>query len=204
MVDLWPWLTLALLGAFHGLNPAMGWLFAVGLALQQRNRSAVRRALVPIALGHAASIAVVTAALVLMRVTLDERDLRLGVAGLLLAFGGYRLFRGLRHKAWVGMRVGFGGLVFWSFLTSSVHGAGLMVMPALLHAGHAPAGTVGSLGTAVVAVGVHTLAMLAVAFAVALAVFDRVGLGILRRAWVNVDVVWALVLLVSGALTLVI
>jgi hypothetical protein len=215
VVDLWPWLTLALLGAFHGLNPAMGWLFAVGLGLQERDRTAVPRALVPIALGHAVSIGVVAAALAAARVALDGRDLRLGVAGVLVAFGGYRLLRGFRHKARGGMRVGFAGLAFWSFLTSAVHGAGLMVLPPLLelqgrvhhaHAGHAPqSGTAemaGSLGMALAAVGVHTLAMLAVALVVAVAVFDRLGLGVLRRAWVNVDVVWALVLLVSGALTL--
>lgn len=218
---MWPWLTLALLGAFHGLNPAMGWLFAVGLGLQERDRRAVVRALVPIALGHAASLAATAAVLVAARGTLDARTVRLGVAGVLVAFGGYRLVRGFRHKARAGMRVGFAGLAFWSFLTSSVHGAGLMAMPALLeldvgagataapathgHAGHAPAAAqaAGSLGMMLAAVGVHTLAMLAVAGVISLAVFDRLGLGILRQAWVNLDLLWALVLLLSGALMLV-
>ncbi|HEX7125281.1 MAG TPA: hypothetical protein VF406_05805 [Thermodesulfobacteriota bacterium] len=193
MADLWPWVTLALLGAFHGLNPAMGWLFAVGLGLQERNRRAVGRALVPIALGHAASLAATAALLAAARGTLDERTVRLGVSGALVAFGGYRLVRGVRHKARAGMRVGFAGLALWSFLASSVHGAGLMAMPALLELGAA---------TTAAAVGIHTAAMLAVAGVIALAVFDRFGLGLLRRAWVNLDLLWALVLLLSGLLML--
>ncbi|HEY8368468.1 MAG TPA: hypothetical protein VIM86_04060 [Thermodesulfobacteriota bacterium] len=217
MVDLWPWVTLVLLGAFHGLNPAMGWLFAVGLGLQERDRGAVARALVPIAIGHAASLAATAALVAAARGALDERTVRLGVAGVLVAFGGYRLVRGVRHKARAGMRVGFAGLVLWSFLASSVHGAGLMAMPALLalgaaapgtsgtpapsgHAGHAsaPLPAFGSAAAAAAAVGIHTVAMLAVAGVIALAVFDRFGLGVLRRAWVNLDLLWALVLLLSG------
>lgn len=199
----------------------MGWLFAVGLALQERDRAAVPRALAPIALGHALSIAAAAAVLAVARVVVDGPRLRVGVAGVLLAFGSYRLLRGFRHKAWVGMRVGFAGLALWSFLTSAVHGAGLMAMPALLelggaaqpsmsghmHAGHAPPGGVaemaGSLTTVLAAVAVHTLAMLAVAGGVAMVVFDWLGLGVLRRAWVNVDIIWAVALLVSGMVMLV-
>ena len=62
MTELWPWLALAGLGMFHGVNPAMGWLFAVALGLHRHSRQVVVLALVPIALGHALSIAVVLAA----------------------------------------------------------------------------------------------------------------------------------------------
>ncbi len=211
MTDPWPWAALALLGAFHGLNPAMGWLFAVALGLQERDRRAVLRALVPVALGHAASIAAVAAVVAAARALIDLRLLEAGAAAALLGFGAWRLLRGFRHRSRVGMRVGFPDLLLWSFLASTGHGAGLMIVPALLrlpadgaaaaHAHGALAGTIaGSAGQALAAVGVHTLAMLAAAAAVAVVVFDRVGLGILRRAWVNLDLVWALALLATGAL----
>lgn len=216
MTHLWPWVTLALLGAFHGINPAMGWLFAVGLGLQERDRAAVLRALVPIALGHAASIATVVVAVWAARVLIDPHAVQLAAGGVLAAFGAYRLLRGFRHRARVGMRVGFSDLVLWSFLTSTAHGAGLMVVPPLLGLSGAgdPAATAnphlaigaavaGSVAQALAAVGLHTLAMIAVAGAVAVVVFDRVGLGILRRAWVNLDLLWGLALVGAGLLMLV-
>lgn len=216
MTDVWPWATLVLLGAFHGVNPAMGWLFAVGLGLQERDRAAVQRALIPIALGHAASIASVVAAVGAARALIDPYAVRLASAGVLVVFSAYRLLRGSRHRARVGMRVGFSDLTLWSFLTSTAHGAGLMVVPALLGlpagGGHAAtahsqlamgAAVADSVGQALATVAVHTLAMLAVAGAVALVVFDRVGLGFLRRAWVNIDLLWALALVAAGALMFV-
>ena len=62
-LDAWPWLALAGLGAFHGLNPAMGWLFAVALGLHRQSRRIVWLSLLPIALGHAVSVAIVVARL---------------------------------------------------------------------------------------------------------------------------------------------
>ncbi len=215
MTDFWPWVALALLGAFHGLNPAMGWLFAVALGLQARDRSAVLRALVPIAVGHAASIAAVAAAVALARASIDPRSLRLAAAAALLAAGVWRLVRGMRHRTRVGMQVGFRELALWSFFAATAHGAGLMVVPALLGlpraGGHpatahphvsADAALASSVGQGLAAAAVHTAAMLAVAGAVALVVFDRVGLGILRKAWINFDLLWALALLGTGALML--
>src|SRR5436189_910716 len=106
MNDLWPWLTLFGLGAFHGINPAMGWLFAVALGLQEEKRAAVLRALPPIALGHALSIGFVIAAVLAARIALPRLALKLIAAAVLFAFGTYRLFRS-RHPNWAGMRVGF-------------------------------------------------------------------------------------------------
>jgi hypothetical protein len=210
--DLWPWLALAGLGLVHGANPAMGWLFAVALGLQERDGRAVRRALVPIALGHAASIAAVAVAVGILRVVVSGRTLHLAAGGALLAFGLHRLTRLSRHPRWVGMRVGARDLVAWSFLMSTAHGAGLMLVPPLL--GLAPpvlssdphlalAAALGpSLGTATGAVAVHTLAMLATAGLVAVLVFERLGVGVLRRTWVNVDLLWAGALVAIGAVTL--
>src|SRR5690348_2465600 len=127
-------LTLIALGAFHGLNPAMGWLFAVALGLQEGRRAAVLRALPPIALGHAASVAAVLALLVAARGAAPAAAVRTVSALALVGFGAYKLIAGASHPRWVGMRVGARDLVAWSFLMSSAHGAGLMLLPALLGA----------------------------------------------------------------------
>src|SRR6187455_1079342 len=152
MQTLWPWLTLALLGAYHGINPAMGWLFAVALGLQEHRRSAVARAFAPIALGHAVSVAAVVALLGAAQALVDLDLLRLIGAAALVIFGIYKLLAPMSHPRWVGMRVHFGDLTAWSFLMATAHGAGLMLLPVLLwlpseatqpvhamadHAGHA-------------------------------------------------------------------
>jgi hypothetical protein len=211
---IWPWLALAGLGLFHGINPAMGWLFAVGLGLQRRSGVAVVQALPPIALGHAVSIAVVAAALGLARAAVDAALLRLAAALCLIAFGAYHLVRGYRHQFRVGMQVGFLDLALWSFLMATAHGAGLMVMPVLLelpagaasaHAGSHDAvvsALTGSLWTGLLAVTVHTVAMLVAAGAIACVIYAWVGLAVLRRAWINLDVVWSVVLIGTGLIFL--
>src|SRR5882724_3001613 len=132
MSPLWPWLTLFGLGAFHGLNPGMGWLFAVALGLQEQKRAAVFRALPPIALGHALSVGIVIAGALLACANFSHTALRFSSATLLFAFGAYRLVRS-RHPNWVGMRVGFRDLTLWSFIMASAHGAGLMLIPLFMN-----------------------------------------------------------------------
>jgi hypothetical protein len=212
----WPWLALAALGAYHGLNPAMGWLFAVALGLQERRRGAVLQALPPIALGHAVaiSLAVVVVGVAQIMVPLDV--LRYVCAGVLILFGLYKLAR-RKHPRWVGMRVGFRDLTAWSFLMATAHGAGLMLVPVLLglspnghaHAGHdhgAHAAHASHLsGPALAdlaAVGLHTLAMFAVMGVVAVLVYERLGVMVLKRAWFNLDLVWAGALIAAGVVTL--
>jgi hypothetical protein len=222
MNQLWPWLTLFGLGAYHGINPAMGWLFAVALGLQEKSRRAVLRAVPPIALGHALSIGIVVALLWLARASFPERPLRYGAAAILFGFALYRLLR-FRHPNWVGMRVGFRDLTLWSFLMASAHGAGLMLVPVLLawpHANgadlsmremhgshtshpamaHMPAAAGSLQGLA--AVGMHTLGYLSVATLIALLVYEKLGVAILRRAWFNLDLIWIIALMVSAALIL--
>ena len=114
MTSAWPWLALVALGAFHGLNPAMGWLFAVALGLQRRSRAAVLWSLLPIAVGHALSVALVVVAVGVLRPFVDFRVLQVGAAVTLIAFGLYRLLA--RHRARVGMQVSGGDLLIWSFL----------------------------------------------------------------------------------------
>jgi hypothetical protein len=200
----WPWAALALLGAYHGVNPGMGWLFAVGRGLQEQRRQAVLNSLLPIALGHEVSIVVVVVAVSLSEQFVPPHLIRLVAALLLVAFGLYKLARPRSHPRGFGMRVGFAGLAGWSFLMSSAHGAGLMLAPVLL--GMPVVGAYHSLGEislqAAFAATVHVTAMLAVMAVVAIAVYEKVGLGILRRGWFNLDLGWSLVLVASGALTL--
>lgn len=206
----WPWLALIGLGAYHGLNPAMGWLFAVALGLQERRRAAVVRALGPIALGHLASIALVVALVTGARLVVAPTALRVAGALALVAFGLYKFLRPRSHPRWVGMRVTGPELALWSFLMSSAHGAGLMLFPVLLDLpAAASAGALHEVPLATssavegaAAVLVHTLAMLAFMGAVALVVYDRVGLRVLRRAWVNLDLVWAGAVIAAGFATL--
>jgi len=208
----WPWLALAGLGAFHGINPAMGWLFAVALGLQRKSRAAVLWSLLPIAAGHALSVALVISAVNALRPFVDLVALQVGAAVALIAFGLYRLLA--RHRARVGMQVGIADLVLWSFLMATAHGAGLMLLPVLLgmpsgilhhdHVHMVEATAVGGSAINVVAaVAVHTAAMLTVAGAIAIAVYEWVGLAFLRRGWINLDLVWVLALIGAGAILLV-
>src|ERR671913_2267712 len=127
----WPWLSLLALGAFHGLNPGMGWLFAVALGLQERRLRAVINALGPIALGHALAIGLAAVAVSTLGLVIPQRMLLTLGGGVLLGFAAYKVATRFRHPRWVGMRVGPRELVLWSFLMASAHGAGLMLVPVL-------------------------------------------------------------------------
>jgi hypothetical protein len=203
----WGWPALLLLGAYHGLNPGMGWLFAVALGMQERRRAAVAWSLVPITLGHALAIAVAIAAAGVLGIVLSLGHLKVIVAATLVAVGGYRFIRH-RHPKGGGMRVGFRDLTVWSFLMASAHGAGLMVLPVLFglsageHAGHSAAAQ--SLPSASLAVGIHTAGYLVVTALVAAVIYEKVGLAVLRKAWVNMDLIWAGGLVLTGLLTLMI
>ena len=203
----WGWPALLLLGAYHGINPGMGWLFAVALGMQERRRAAVAWSLVPITVGHAFAIAAAIAAAGLLGIIVSLDQLKLIVAAALFAFGGYRLFRH-RHPKGGGMRVGFRDLTLWSFLMATAHGAGLMVLPVLFgvsageHARHSAG--VRSLPSALLAVGIHTAGYLVVTALVAAIIYEKIGLAVLRKAWVNVDLIWAGALVLTGLLTLII
>jgi hypothetical protein len=209
------WLTLVGLGAYHGLNPAMGWLFAVALGIQQNNSRAVWQALVPIALGHAASVALAAIAIVMLQTFITMTTLQLVMAFLLILFGIYKLINWYRHPRWVGMRVNWRELTGWSFLMATAHGAGLMIAPALIglismqeshaaHGGHASMGVDASAGLGVgLAVGTHTLGMFFTMALVAWVVYRKLGLMVLKKGWVNFDLIWAAALILVGIITLV-
>ncbi len=205
------WLML-LLGAYHGINPGMGWLFAVALGMQEQKGSAVVRALVPIAVGHAVAIGSVALTAAVLGMTLPLAAIRFTVAAILMGLGVYSLVRH-RHPRWVRMQVGFRDLTVWSFLMASAHGAGLMVVPVLLgsntveahgrFAGHNPmSAAAASPWATVLATAVHTIAYLVVTGLLAWLVYRRFGLALLRKTWVNFDMIWAVALVVTGVVTL--
>jgi hypothetical protein len=206
--ELWPWLALAGLGAFHGVNPAMGWLFAVALGLHRHSRTVVLSALLPIAIGHALAILAVALAVVLLGIVIDQGTIRLGGGALLIGWAAYHTLYGSRHRVRFGMQVGMLGLGAWSFLMATAHGAGLMLVPVLipLCLAAAPAQELtaaGSLPVTLAAVGVHTLAMLATTGVIALAVYEWFGLAFLRKGWINLDLVWTIALVATGLILFV-
>ncbi len=193
----------------------MGWLFAVALGLQEQKRGAVFRALPPMVLGHALSIGIIIAAVLVARVSMPHRALKIAAAAILFAFGLYRLLRS-RHPNWVGMRVGFGDLTLWSFIMASAHGAGLMLVPFFLpspaageshhhdaHQMHAWAfANFNAPSLLIAAVAVHTLGYLLTTALVAFVVYEKVGVAILRHAWFNLDLIWMLALMITGVFVL--
>ena len=203
--DLWPWLTIAGLGAFHGLNPAMGWLFAVALGLHRHNRRVVWLAPFPMAVGHALSITVAASAFLWAGLMIDPHAMRIGGGIVLIGWALYHARYGHRHRVRIGMQAGLAALAVWSFLMATAHGAGLMLWPVLMPLcfSVSPASSSAApFSTALLAIGIHTLAMLIITTAVAVIVYERVGLEILRRAWLNVDIIWMLALLLAGGLLL--
>lgn len=209
MSDRYVWLALILLGCYHGVNPGMGWLFAVALGLQERSTKAVVGAIVPITLGHLASVAAIVALALSAAMVFPPTLVHRVSAAILLTFGLYRLLR-LRHPRWVGMRVGFWGLTLWGFLMASAHGAGLMLLPFVTAKSSPPMAMPMAMPQPVVAgpiiglamVAVHTAAYVATMLVVALVVYTKFGVSFLRTAWLNVDVFWAAALLLAGVIAL--
>jgi hypothetical protein len=185
------WLML-LLGAYHGLNPGMGWLFAVALGMQEQKSTTITRSLAPIALGHALAVGGAVAIAVLLGVTLPIEALRNIVATLLVGLGVFFLVKHW-HPRWVRR---------------------LMVVPVLLRKGTAQAYGGGVTGhdyahtaaamspvAALFATAVHTAGYLVVTALVAWIVYRKVGLAVLRKAWFNIDVLWAVALVATGVVT---
>ncbi|HYL59134.1 MAG TPA: hypothetical protein VEU51_09695 [Candidatus Acidoferrales bacterium] len=213
MTAAWPWIAVAALGAYHGVDPSMGWLFAVALGLQEQSRAKVVRSLGPIAVGHLASIAAVVAIIGGLRLFVAIDWLRPLGAGALIAFGLFRFVWPRAHPRWVAMRVNSAELALWSFLMASAHGAGLMLFPILIgmtpHSAHgahhmAAAHAAHTVAQAIAVVLLHTGTMIVVMGAIAILVYDYVGLAILRSAWINLDTVWASALVAAGVFSLLI
>lgn len=211
--EIWPWTAILLLGVWHGVNPGMGWLFATALGMQERRGSAVLRALLPLAAGHALAIAGAVMVALTLGLAVPPSVLQWVVAAALVALGAARLVSH-RHPRYGGMRVTARQLTLWSLIMASAHGAGLMVLPFVLrvapgaeHAGHvehaaglAPVMPPDALA-ALVATALHTVGYLAVTAAIALVVYHKLGLRLLRQIWVNLDLVWGVALIATGVAT---
>lgn len=228
MHGAWPYVLLGLLGAYHGLNPAMGWLFAVGLGLQERSRGAVLRSLLPIAVGHECSILLIAALVLGLGVVADSTVLHVSAGLALIGFGVFRFIKPHAHFRWTKMRVNRRELSWWSFLMATAHGAGLMVAPVLIGAGAASSAAAqqmpgmdmssspvvhdhelmhvqsASLSLPGSALGLllHVTSMVLVMGVVAVVVYDRLGVRVLRRAWVNTEWLWAGAFVLAGVVTL--
>jgi hypothetical protein len=189
----------------------MGWLFAVARGLQGGGRAAVVGALGPIALGHGAAILIPAALVAGLWPSVDLSALRLMAAAALIGFGVYRLVAGYRHRVRFGMQASVSDLALWSFLMATAHGAGLMVVPAFLEiCGHDASGQgarhllttdlpmMAGMDSALKATLVHTAAMYMVTAALALLIYEWVGLAVLRRGWVNLDLLWSSGLIAVG------
>ncbi len=202
MANLWPWLAVAGLGAFHGLSPANGWMFAAAWGVRARDGAQARRALLPIVIGHAASVAVVACAFA-QGMSMD-RTLVQGVAGaLLVGTASYRLLRGAEQRTPISTQAGHAGIALWSFLMATAHGAGLMLVPALvlLCLADNPAREITASGSlALAAVGVHTAAMLVTTGVIATAVCRGVAMHPRLRSGTAPCQAWTAALAVTGML----
>lgn len=187
--------TAVLFGLFHGVNPAMGWLFALFRALFHKDRSLLFKSLGPIALGHALSVGIVVLVMVGAQSLLPVTPVRWGAAVIVLAVGLYKLWRVGRHPGWRSLQVKNWDLFLWSFLCATSHGSGLMLVPALF--GHQ------GFGTALLIMGLHSGVMLLAMASIAVLIHDRVDLNRVRRFWLNFDLVWAYGLVVAGVLSIV-
>lgn len=208
MTDIWPWLALAGLGAFHGINPAMGWLFAVALGMHRKSRRVLWLSLIPIAVGHAISIAVVVAAVVTLGFVVDRLLLEVAAGLFLLAWAAYYAVYGHRHRVRIGMQASMVGLGVWSFLMATAHGAGLMLVPFIIPLCLSASPSQDIVATqswpiALAAVAVHTGAMLVVIATIAAIVFEWIGVAFLRRGWINLDRVWIAALAATGLFLIV-
>jgi hypothetical protein len=204
METLWPWLAVAGLGALHGSSPANGWMFAAAWGVRAGDGAQVRRALLPIAIGHAASIAVVAGAFA-QGMSMD-RALVQGLAGaLLVGAASYRLLRGAGQCTPISTQAGHTGIALWSFLMATAHGAGLMLVPALvpLCLADNPAReitTSGPMVLALAAVGVHTAAMLVTTGVIATGVCRGVAMHPRLSSGATPRQAWTAALAVTGVL----
>jgi hypothetical protein len=211
----WPYILLGLLGAYHGLNPAMGWLFAVALGMQERSRRAVVRSLLPIAIGHECSIVLVAALVLGLGVLADSSALHLGAGIGLIVFGIFRFVKPHAHFRWTTLTVNRRELSWWSFLMSTAHGAGFMVAPVLIGAGAADTARASSdhelqhLQTASMSIPgsglallLHVGSMILVMAVVSVVVYEKLGVAMLRQAWLNTEWLWAGSFVLAGTVTL--
>ncbi len=205
------WLAVVASGAYHGVNPGMGWPLAVSAGLMGKGGRDVAAALVPLAAGHLLAMVVILLPFALMTALLDwQREIRIGAGGAVFAFGAYRLLDRRHPRALARIRPS--QLVLWSFAIATAHGAGLMLLPIYLglcsaedlDAAHRASSILmaGNAGMAVLVSLVHALAVVTAGGLIALLVHRWLGLKFISRSWFNLDVLWAGSLMLIGAIGL--
>ena len=166
MHDIWPWLAVAGIGALHGLNPFSGWIFAVLDGCKGGPATPLPAALGAIAIGHVTSLGLV--AFVFVHGIAFRPIALLGLVVLVPAMLAAHHLTGKKNASPVRILSSRPGLAFWSFITSTIHGTGMMLVPAFvpLCLSGSPASRIvagGSLPLAMTVAAIHLLAMLAVA-----------------------------------------
>jgi hypothetical protein len=204
MTNYWPWLAVAGVGTLHGLNPANGWMFAAACGVRSRDTAQARRALLPIGVGHVASVAIVAGAFA-QGLAMDRALVQRLAGALLVGAAVYRWVRGESKRAPINAQAGQAAIALWSFLMATAHGAGLMLVPALASmclAGN-PARDItasGSLVLALAAVGVHMSAMLLATGIVASGVCRGFALQSRLPGGTTIRRAWTAMLAVTGVL----
>ena len=207
------WLAVIASGLYHGVNPGMGWPLAVSAGLMERSSRALFTALWPLSLGHLlAVLLVILPFAVLVALVEWQRQIRIGASLLVIGFGIFRLLNRRHPRALARIRPTQLGL--WSFAVAIAHGAGLMLVPIYLglcqtsdfDTGHAAAAILinANLGLAVLVAVAHTAAMIAAGGCSAWLVYRYLGLKFVARSWFNLDMTWAVSLIVVGAVALAI
>ncbi|HSW22603.1 MAG TPA: hypothetical protein VLJ62_07545 [Burkholderiaceae bacterium] len=199
------WLGVVGFGIYHGLNPSMGWPLAVANGLAARRDAAVFATVWPLGVGHLLAMAVVLVPFTLLAWYVEwNRVVRVGAGLLVLGFGVWRLARP-RHPRFLA-RVPPTRLAWWSFLMATAHGAGLMLVPIALGlcaseaAQHSHIGVGSGVATALLLALVHTAVMITCGLALAWTVYRWFGLRFVARSWFNLETVWAVSLVLTGAI----
>jgi len=205
------WLAVVASGLYHGVNPGMGWPLAVSAGLMGRGQRDVVGALAPLAAGHLLSMLVILLPFALMTALLDwQREIRIGASAAVIAFGVFRLVNRRHPRALARIRPT--QLALWSFAIATAHGAGLMLLPIYLglcstedlDTAHRASSILmaQNAATAVLVSLAHTLSMVTAGGVIALIVYGWLGLKFISRSWFNLDFVWAMSLILIGAIGL--
>jgi hypothetical protein len=204
------WLTVIASGVYHGVNPGMGWPLAVSAGLMGKGRRDLIASLGPLGAGHFLAMAGILAPFAVMTALVSRQHEIRTAAGLLVIAAGAYLLVARRHPRFL-VRIKPTQLALWSFAVATAHGAGLMLLPIYLGiyaAGEQAAGRHQAaaalmrvnLGTAIAVSIVHATAMIVSGGIVAFVVYEWLGLKFISKSWFNLDVVWALSLILVGAI----
>jgi hypothetical protein len=206
------WLAVIASGLYHGVNPGMGWPLAVSAGLMEKSSRALVAALWPLTAGHLLAMFLVILPFALLVPLVEwQRQIQFGASLCVIGFGVFRLVDRRHPRGLARIRPTQLGL--WSFAIAIAHGAGLMLVPIYLglcresdlDRSHEAAGTLinANLGMAVLVATVHAAAMIAAGGCCAWLAYRYLGLKFISQSWFNLDTIWAVSLILVGAIALV-